>query len=76
MGPGRIKREILRARPQRRIDQRLSEPARREWAACENFFRWRARRNEPQSSMATNLIVGGLIVGLVALEIASHHHNR
>jgi hypothetical protein len=35
-----------------------------------------ARRNEPQSSMTTNLIVGGLIVGLVALEIASHHHHR
>jgi hypothetical protein len=35
-----------------------------------------ARRSEPQSSMTTNLIVGGLIVGLVALEIASHHHHR
>jgi len=35
-----------------------------------------ARRNEPQTSMTTNLIVGGLIVGLVALEIASHHHHR
>jgi hypothetical protein len=35
-----------------------------------------ARRNEPQTSMTTNLIVGGLIVGLVALEIASHHHRR
>jgi hypothetical protein len=35
-----------------------------------------ARRNEPQSSMTTNLIVGGLIAGLVALEIASHHHHR
>ena len=35
-----------------------------------------ARRNEPQSSMATNLIVGGLIVGLMALEIASHHNHR
>lgn len=34
------------------------------------------RRNEPQGSMTTNLIVGGLIVGLVALEIASHHHHR
>jgi len=36
----------------------------------------RAPRNEPQSSMTTNLIVGGLIVGLVALEIASHHRRR
>jgi hypothetical protein len=35
-----------------------------------------ARRNEPQGSMTTNLIVGGIIVGLVALEIASHHHHR
>jgi hypothetical protein len=35
-----------------------------------------ARRNEPQTSMTTNLIVGGLIVGLMALEIASHHHHR
>ena len=35
------------------------------------------RRHEPQSSMTTNLIVGGLIVGLVALEMASHHrHHR
>lgn len=35
-----------------------------------------ARGNEPQTSMTTNLIVGGLIVGLMALEIASHHHHR
>ena len=34
------------------------------------------RRNEPPSSMTTNLIVGGIIVGLVALEMASHHHRR
>jgi len=26
--------------------------------------------------MTTNLIVGGLFVGLVALEMASHHHHH
>lgn len=39
-------------------------------------FGRRSRRNEPRASMTTNLIVGGLMVGLEALEIASHHHHR
>ncbi len=40
------------------------------------YFGGGSRPNEPQRSMTTNLIVGGLFVGLVALEMASHHHNR
>jgi hypothetical protein len=34
-----------------------------------------ARPNEPQRSMTTELILGGLLVGMVALELASHHHR-
>jgi hypothetical protein len=34
-------------------------------------------RVEPQGSMTTNLILGGILVGMMALEIASsHHHHR
>jgi hypothetical protein len=34
-------------------------------------------RSEPQGSMTTNLIIGGIIVGMIAMEIASaHHHHR
>jgi hypothetical protein len=34
-------------------------------------------RYEPQGSMTANLIIGGILVGMVALEIASaHHHHR
>jgi len=34
-------------------------------------------RAEPQRSMTSNLILGGLLVGMVAYEIASsHHHHR
>jgi hypothetical protein len=40
------------------------------------YFGGGSRPNEPQRSMTTNLIVGGLFVGLVALEMASHHHHR
>jgi hypothetical protein len=40
------------------------------------YFGGGSRPNEPQRSMTTNLIVGGLLVGLVALEMASHHHHR
>jgi hypothetical protein len=32
--------------------------------------------NEPPQSMTTKLIVGGLIVGLVALGMATSHHHR
>ena len=36
-----------------------------------------APRSEPPASMATSLIVGGILVGMMALEIASaHHHHR
>ena len=34
------------------------------------------RRAEPQGSMTTNLILGGLFVGMVAYEIAASHHHR
>ena len=40
------------------------------------YFGGGSRPNEPQRSMTTNLIIGGLFVGLVALEVASHHHHR
>jgi hypothetical protein len=34
-------------------------------------------RSEPQGSLTTNLIIGGILVGMMALEIASaHHHHR
>ena len=33
-------------------------------------------RPEPAGSMATNLIMGGILVGMVALEIASSHHSH
>lgn len=39
------------------------------------YFGGGSRPNEPQRSMTTNLIVGGLFVGLLALEMASHHHR-
>lgn len=40
-------------------------------------FGGRAPRSEPPASMTTNLIVGGILVGMMALEIASaHHHHR
>jgi hypothetical protein len=35
-----------------------------------------AQPNEPPQSMTTKLIVGGLIVGLVALGTATSHHHR
>jgi hypothetical protein len=35
-----------------------------------------ARRSEPPASMTTELILTGLIVGMVALEIASSHHRH
>ena len=35
-----------------------------------------ARRSEPQGSMSTNLIIGGILVGMIAIEIASAHHHR
>jgi hypothetical protein len=34
-------------------------------------------RSEPQGSMTANLIIGGILVGMMAIEIASaHHHHR
>jgi hypothetical protein len=33
-------------------------------------------RSEPQGSMTANLIIGGILVGLMAVEIASSHHHR
>jgi hypothetical protein len=33
-------------------------------------------RSEPQGSMTSNLIIGGILVGMMALEIASSHHRR
>ena len=40
-------------------------------------FGGRAPHSEPPASMTTSLIVGGILVGMMALEIASaHHHHR
>jgi hypothetical protein len=33
-------------------------------------------RSEPPASMTANLILGGILVGIVALEIASAHHRH
>ena len=35
-----------------------------------------ARRSEPPASMTTNLILGGILIGMVALEIAAAHHRH
>jgi hypothetical protein len=40
------------------------------------YFGGNGRPNEPPRSMTSNLIVGGLLVGLVAMELAAHHHHR